>query len=134
MSSKSAPLDLSSLSSPTFSSLDYFNAHFKTTASLTALESFASNIALAKDDLDTQISLSIQNQATQGETSSRDISQATDAILSLQSKIGAIATSAGKSEEMVRTICKDIKQVTSIWRSARREERARVAKHMRECN
>ena len=62
-------LDLTTLSSPTFSPLDYFNSTFRTEAALKDLPAFGERVREKAGELDGVISRSIQEQATTGESS-----------------------------------------------------------------
>ena len=89
------------LSAEKFSALDYINATFVSTASLTAgLEDFSSQIAANISELDVSISNAIQSQSSSNSAATNDVKQAEEAIVSLKSKIEDIASKADRSEKV----------------------------------
>ena len=75
------------------------------------LEEFCSALSGEISSLDADISASIQEQSCASKTAQSDMRKAREASVMLQAKIEGIREKAVKSEEMVKAICSDIKQL-----------------------
>ena len=75
------------------------------------MEEFCSALSGEISSLDADISASIQEQSCASKTAQSDMRKAREASVMLQAKIEGIREKAVKSEEMVKAICSDIKQL-----------------------
>eukprot|EP00520_Triparma_pacifica_P006346 CAMPEP_0118656486 /NCGR_PEP_ID=MMETSP0785-20121206/13513_1 /TAXON_ID=91992 /ORGANISM="Bolidomonas pacifica, Strain CCMP 1866" /LENGTH=779 /DNA_ID=CAMNT_0006549345 /DNA_START=237 /DNA_END=2573 /DNA_ORIENTATION=- len=100
------------LSETPFDPLSYINSTFTSSASLDAdLSAFSASLNKEILKLDRSISSSIQSQSTASKNAQEDIKQAQQASLQLRTKIEDVKQKAMRSEEMVKVICADIKQL-----------------------
>ncbi|GMH59891.1 hypothetical protein TrRE_jg13419 [Triparma retinervis] len=100
------------LEADNFDPLTFINSTFSTQQSLDSdLETFSSTLNAEITKLDASISNSIQMQSTASKSAAVDLKQAREASVQLRRKIEDVKRKALRSEEMVKVICADIKQL-----------------------
>ncbi|KAH9498665.1 Vacuolar protein sorting-associated protein 53 [Bulinus truncatus] len=99
------------LDKPDFNPVDYINTLFPTEQSLSNIDQVVGKIKQKIWRLDDEIRTVVRGQTNVGEEGRRALEEAQRAIQDLFSKIKDIKDKAEKSEEMVKEITRDIKQL-----------------------
>ncbi|XP_052834065.1 vacuolar protein sorting-associated protein 53 homolog [Octopus bimaculoides] len=99
------------LDRPDFNPVDYINTLFPTEQSLANIDDVVGKIRLKIRKLDEEIGTVVRGQTNVGENGRQALEEAQKAIQELFSKIKDIKDKAEKSEEMVKEITRDIKQL-----------------------
>jgi len=99
------------LDSKDFNPVDYINTLFPTEQSLANIDDVVGRIRLRIRRLDDEIRTAIRSQAEVGHDGRQALEEAKSSIHDLFSKITDIKEKADKSEQMVKEITRDIKQL-----------------------
>ncbi|XP_005102675.1 vacuolar protein sorting-associated protein 53 homolog [Aplysia californica] len=99
------------LDKPDFNPVDYINTLFPTEQSLSNIDDIVGKIRHKIWNLDEEIRVVVRGQTNVGEEGRRALEEAQHAIQDLFTKIKDIKDKAEKSEEMVKEITRDIKQL-----------------------
>ncbi|XP_078741843.1 vacuolar protein sorting-associated protein 53 homolog, partial [Lampetra fluviatilis] len=99
------------LDQPDFNVVDYINSLFPTEQSLTNIDEVVSKIRLKIRRLDEEIRVVVRGQTNVGQDGRQALEEAQRAIQQLFGKIKEIKEKAERSEEMVKEITRDIKQL-----------------------
>ncbi|KAL5017534.1 hypothetical protein ScPMuIL_007123 [Solemya velum] len=99
------------LDRPDFNPVDYINTLFPTEQSLANIDDVVGKIRFKIRKLDDEIRTVVRGQTNVGENGRHALEEAQQAIQELFSKIKDIKDKAEKSEEMVKEITRDIKQL-----------------------
>ncbi|XP_063395988.1 vacuolar protein sorting-associated protein 53 homolog [Mytilus trossulus] len=94
-----------------FNPIDYINTLFPTEQSLANIDDVVGKIRYKIRSLDDDIRLVVRGQTNVGESGRQSLEEAQKAIQELFAKIKDIKDKAEKSEEMVKEITRDIKQL-----------------------
>ncbi|RDD44739.1 Vacuolar protein sorting-associated protein 53-like protein [Trichoplax sp. H2] len=99
------------LDAPDFNAVEYINTLFPTEQSLANIDDVVQRIRLKIGRLDDEIRTVIRSQTNVGSDGRQALEEAQNAITELFSKILDIKSKADKSEQMVKEITRDIKQL-----------------------
>lgn len=102
---------------PDFNTVDYINSLFPTEQSLSNIDDVVSKMELKIRSIDDEISTVVRGQTMSSQDGRVALEEAQKAIKQLFIQIKDIKTKAEKSEEMVREITRDIKQLDCAKRN-----------------
>ncbi|XP_050513334.1 vacuolar protein sorting-associated protein 53 homolog [Diabrotica virgifera virgifera] len=105
------------LDEPDFNSIDYINSLFPTEQSLSNIDEVVLKVENKINAIDNEISTVVRGQITASEEGKQALEEAQKVIRLLFTHITDIKQQAEKSEEMVREITRDIKQLDSAKRN-----------------
>ncbi|CAG9826646.1 unnamed protein product [Diabrotica balteata] len=105
------------LDEPDFNSIDYINSLFPTEQSLSNIDEVVVKVENKINAIDNEISTVVRGQITASEEGKQALEEAQKVIRLLFTHITDIKQQAEKSEEMVREITRDIKQLDSAKRN-----------------
>ncbi|GAB6030212.1 Vacuolar protein sorting-associated protein 53 [Chamberlinius hualienensis] len=105
------------LDKPDFNAIDYINQLFPTEQSLSNIDEVVNGMALKIRSLDEEIRCVVRGQTNVGQDGQEALSDAQQAIQLLFSRIREIKEKAETSEQMVRDITRDIKQLDNAKRN-----------------
>ncbi|XP_044738076.1 vacuolar protein sorting-associated protein 53 homolog [Chrysoperla carnea] len=105
------------LDQPNFNAVDYINTLFPTEQSLSNIDDVISKMELKIRSIDDEISTVVRGQTTSHQDGRLALEQAQRVIRQLFVQVKDIKTKAEKSEEMVREITRDIKQLDCAKRN-----------------
>ncbi|XP_057660392.1 vacuolar protein sorting-associated protein 53 homolog isoform X2 [Diorhabda carinulata] len=105
------------LDEPDFNSIDYINSLFPTEQSLSNIDEVVFKVENKISSIDNEISTVVRSQITASEEGRQALEEAQKVIKQLFAHITDIKEQAEKSEEMVREITRDIKQLDSAKRN-----------------
>ena len=113
-----------------FDPVAYLNVLFPNERSLPSLEPRIEDAAEQVSQLDLEISKAVHAQAEAGARATKDIATAREAMAELCTRVASIKTKASESENLVREICADIKDLDRAKRNLRRTITALKRLHM----
>ena len=113
-----------------FDPVAYLNVLFPNERSLPSLEPRIEDAADQVSRLDREISSAVHAQAEAGARATRDIARAREAMAELTLRVSTIKTKASESENLVREICADIKDLDRGKRNLQRTITALKRLHM----
>ncbi|XP_044261324.1 vacuolar protein sorting-associated protein 53 homolog [Tribolium madens] len=105
------------LDEPDFNSIDYINSLFPTEQSLSNIDEVVTRMENKIQSIDNEISTVVRGQITASQEGRQSLDEAQRVIKQLFSHIKTIKEKAEKSEEMVREITRDIKQLDCAKRN-----------------
>ena len=113
-----------------FDPVAYLNVLFPNERSLPSLEPRIEDAAEQVSQLDLEISKAVHAQAEAGARATKDIATAREAMAELCTRVASIKTKASESENLVREICADIKDLDRAKRNLQRTITALKRLHM----
>ena len=113
-----------------FDPVAYLNVLFPNERSLPSLEPRIEDAAEQVTALDLEISKAVHAQAEAGARATKDIATAREAMAELCTRVASIKTKASESENLVREICADIKDLDRAKRNLQRTITALKRLHM----
>lgn len=99
------------MDSQDFNSTDYINQLFPTEQSLSTIDDVLNKMETECQQIDDNIRSVVRSQTTTGQDGRRALAEAQNVISHLFGQITEIKTRAEKSEDMVKEITRDIKQL-----------------------
>ncbi|XP_022255798.1 vacuolar protein sorting-associated protein 53 homolog [Limulus polyphemus] len=105
------------LDRPDFNAVDYINTLFPTEQSLSNIDDVIGRMRFKIRQLDDEIRIVVRGQTSVGESGREALEEAQTAIKELFSRIKDIKDKAEKSEQMVKEITRDIKQLDHAKRN-----------------
>mmetsp|Transcript_26841 Transcript_26841/g.56887 ORF Transcript_26841/g.56887 Transcript_26841/m.56887 type:complete len:798 (-) Transcript_26841:48-2441(-) len=94
-----------------FNPVEYINKQFPNEASLKGLDDFVQKLKARKQQTDDEIRLAIRRQAATGRRARADLDEAKGAVRELFERIRTIKSKAQQSEELVKEVCAEIKEL-----------------------
>ena len=101
-----------------FDPVAYLNVLFPNERSLPSLEPRIEDAAEQVSQLDLEISKAVHAQAEAGARATKDIATAREAMAELCTRVASIKTKASESENLVREICADIKDLDNLIKAS----------------